>query len=276
MSGSIGQATHGVRREFTDQTTRRKVRQALLVCGMLYAVLYPVVNDAIAATFYGGYSRMSQAVSELSATGAPSRPFLTAVGPIFSLLQIGFGLGMWQSAHGKRAIRIAGAVLVGHGVMSLLWIFAPMSSREVIAAGAATSADSMHLVLAAGTGLFVAAYVAAFAIAFGWLFRVYSVLTLATALVFGRLSAQVDHLEAAEPTPYMGLLERIGMGAWLLWLAVAAVVLLRRNAHHMAVAASPGVADSPVAPSASAMGATSAPGESEPARPRGQRPMRLS
>lgn len=48
MSGSIRQAPHGVRREFTDQTTRRKVRQALLACGMLYAVLYTVVNDAIA------------------------------------------------------------------------------------------------------------------------------------------------------------------------------------------------------------------------------------
>jgi hypothetical protein len=32
----------------------------------------------------------------------------------------------------------------------------------------------------------------------------------------------------------MGLLERIGIGAWLLWLAVASVVLLRRNrARHL-------------------------------------------
>jgi hypothetical protein len=53
-----------------------------------------------------------------------------------------------------------------------------------------------------------------------------SVLTIATALVFGMLSGQVDRLEAGDPTPYMGLLERIGIGAWLLWLAVAAIVLL--------------------------------------------------
>ena len=139
---------------------------------------------------------------------------------------------MWRSAHGKRPVRVAGALVVGHGVMSFLWIFAPMSRREVIAAGGATSADTMHLVLAAGTGLFVAAYVAVFAVAFGWRFRAYSVLTLALALVFGRLSAQVDRLEAGDPTPYMGLLERIGIGVWLLWLAVAAVALLRRNTHN--------------------------------------------
>ena len=94
---------------------RLTVRQALLACGILYAVLYPVVNDGIAATLYAGYSRMSQAVSELSATGAAPRPFLTATGPIFTLLQIGFGVGMWQSAHGKRPIRVAGALLVAHG-----------------------------------------------------------------------------------------------------------------------------------------------------------------
>jgi len=237
MSGSIRQAPHEVRRKFRDQAARLNMRRALLACGILYAVLYPVVNDAIAATLYPGYSRTSQAVSELSATGAPPRPFLTVVGPIFTLLQIGFGVGMWQSAHGKRPVRVVGALLVGHGLMTLLWVFAPMSQREVIAAGGATSADTMHLLLAAGTGLFVAAYVAIFAIASGWFFRVYSVLTLGTALVFGRLSAQVDRIEAGDPTPYMGLLERIGIGAWLLWLAVASVVLLRRNsADNVAVA----------------------------------------
>jgi hypothetical protein len=192
-------------------------------------VLYPVVNDGIAATRYDGYSRMSQAVSELSAVGAPTRPFLVAVGPVFTLLQIGFGIGMWQSAHGSRAVRVAGALVVAHGAMSILWVVAPMSQREVIAAGGATSADTRHLVLAAGTGLFVAAYVAVFAMGSGWYFRAYSVLTLAVALVFGRLSAQVDRIEAGDPTPYMGLLERIGIGAWLLWLAAASAVLLRRN-----------------------------------------------
>jgi hypothetical protein len=104
----------------------------------------------------------------------------------------------------------------------------------VIAAGGATSADTLHLILAAGTGLFVAASVAVFAMARGWYFRGYSALTLAVALVVGRLSAQVDRIEAGDPTPYMGLLERIGIGAWLLWLAVASVVLLRRNrARHL-------------------------------------------
>jgi hypothetical protein len=214
---------------FQDEKSRMAVRRVLLACGVLYAVLYPIVNDAIAATLYDGYSRIDQAVSELSATGASTHTFLTAVGPVFSLLLIGFGLGVWRTANGKRSLRIAGALVVAHGAMSLLWMFGPMSQRGVIAAGGATSADTMHLALSAATGLFVAAYVATTAFGFGWVFRLYSVATIAAALVFGLLSAQVDKIEAGDPTPYMGLFERIGIGAWLLWMVVVGIVLLRRN-----------------------------------------------
>jgi hypothetical protein len=208
---------------------RVRLRDALLACGVAYALLYPVVNDVLAAAIYDGYDRLSQAVSELSATGAPSRPFLVTVLPLFSLLQVGFGVGIWMSAHGARSIRVAGALMVAHGGMSFLWLFAPMSPREVIAAGGATSADAMHLALAAGTGLFVAAYVTAFAVAYGWAFRLYSLATLAASLVFGMLSAQTDRIEAGAPTPSMGWLERAGIGAWLIWMAVVAILLLRRN-----------------------------------------------
>ncbi len=205
------------------------LRPALLSCGIGYAVLYPVVNDVVAARRYDGYSRMSQAVSELSATGAPTRPLLVAAGPVFSLIQTGFGAGIWQSAHGSRPIRLTGALMAAHGATSLLWLVAPMSPREVIAAGGATNADTMHLALGAATGMFVASYVTAFATANGTAFRLYSLGTLATALGGSLISAQVDRVQAGEPTPYMGLLERIGIGAWLQWMAVVGLRLLRRN-----------------------------------------------
>ncbi len=41
------------------------------------------------------------------------------------------------------------------------------------------------------------------------------------------LSAQVEQVEAGDATPIMGLVERVGIGAWLLWLAVVGIVLLR-------------------------------------------------
>lgn len=56
MSGSIRQAPHGVRREFPDQTTSRKVRHALLSCGMLYAVdpLVAVIGRRQERAIWGG------------------------------------------------------------------------------------------------------------------------------------------------------------------------------------------------------------------------------
>lgn len=99
---------------------------------------------------------------------------------------------------------LAGALIIAHGAMGFLWIVAPMSQREVIAAGGSTSADTMHLVLSGATGFFVAAYVATDAVAFGWAFWLYSIATVGTALLFGVLSAQVDRIEAGDATPYYG------------------------------------------------------------------------
>ena len=55
------------------KTTGTRLTQILLACGALYAVLYVVVNDVVAAGLYVGYDPVSQAVSELSATGSPAK-----------------------------------------------------------------------------------------------------------------------------------------------------------------------------------------------------------
>lgn len=64
----------------------------------------------------------------------------------------------------------------------------------------------------------------------GW-FRWYSLTTLAVLVVFGALAGtQGPQLAANEPTPWLGVFERINIGGYLLWLAVLAIVLLRTGA----------------------------------------------
>jgi len=47
-------------------------------------------------------------------------------------------------------------------------------------------------------------------------------------LVFGALTGmQAPKVPAGEPTPWMGLFERVSLWAWLLWMAVLAIILLR-------------------------------------------------
>jgi hypothetical protein len=68
------------------------------------------------------------------------------------------------------------------------------------------------------------------AAALGRRFRVYTLATLATFVVFGVLtSLQAADLAAGLPTPYLGLWERINMGAGMLWIAVLASALLLRT-----------------------------------------------
>jgi hypothetical protein len=49
--------------------------------------------------------------------------------------------------------------------------------------------------------------------------------------VFGALTGiQAAQLAAGEPTPWMGLFERISIAPWLLWMAVLHLVLCAEQA----------------------------------------------
>ena len=208
--------------------SRSRLATALLSCGVGYSLLYVIENDVVAARRYSGYSRMSQAVSELSAKGSPARPFLTATVPLSSALMVAFGIGVSKSAEGKRALRVAGGLLVGGGVMSVTWLPFPMSSRDEIAKGAGAANDIGHLVLSAATLVLILSQFAAGAVAFGRKFRVYSLLSGATVAGFGALTGiESQKMTRGEPTPWLGLFERIMLGAWLLWMSILAVILLR-------------------------------------------------
>ena len=213
------------------ESSRAPRVKLLLACGFVYGLAYVVANDVVAATFYDGYSRMSQAISELSATGAPTKPLLTVMSPVFSGLMIAFGIGVWKAARGKRALRVAGGLLAVHGAWMPLWLLAPMSQREVIAAGSGTSSDTMHIVLSGLTGLFVLSEIGFGAAAFGKRFRLYSILTAATVVIFAAVLTGVasTDLQAGEPTPWLGLVERIGVYAWMLWMGVLAIALIREE-----------------------------------------------
>jgi hypothetical protein len=204
--------------------------KVLVACGIVYAVSYAIANDVIAAPFYGGYSRLDQAVSELSAEGASTRPFLVAMVPIWSALLVAFGVGIWRAAGTKRSLRSLGVVIAVHGLWSLAWIWFPMSARVDLATAGPGVNDTGHLVLAAMTGVFALAEFALAAAAFGTRFRVYAAASVLVMLVFGALTGSAPtKIEAGEPTPWMGLFERVSIVMWLVLLATVAIALLRQG-----------------------------------------------
>ena len=212
-------------RTVTQATSR--LTQVLLACGVLYAALYVILNDVVAASLYEGYDPLSQAVSELSATGSPARAFLTAVFPVWPVLMIGFGIGVGRASGGRRALRVTGVLLVVQGIVALLWLAFPMTSRADMTSGAPAAANDVgHLVMTAVTIVLILSEIGISALAFGWRFRLYAIASAVTVVVFGALTAaQASKLPSGGPTPWMGLFERISIAPWLLWMAVLHVVL---------------------------------------------------
>jgi uncharacterized protein DUF998 len=200
------------------------VRKALLACGILASLLYLCMNVFIPLQ-WPGYSSAAQTISELSAIGAPTRPVWFALGVVYTLLIAAFGWGIWTASRGARRLRLAGALLVCSGLFGLFW--PPMHLR-----GAGFSlTDTLHIVWTAVSLLITLVVMGLAASEFGRGFRVFTFAILAIWLVCGTLTALAGpRLAANLPTPWIGVWERINAGAYLLWLVVFAIALIRRFA----------------------------------------------
>jgi hypothetical protein len=200
------------------------MRKILLVCGVASAIAY-LIGDIAGGLVWPDYSHTSQAISELMAIDSPSRWLVLPLVQLSVLLAIAFGIGMWQSAGRGRALRVAGAALIASGVLGFFaQVIFPMHMRG---AAPATS-DTMHATLTIVYVGVVLILVASAAAACGWRFRIYSAVTILVLVVFGILAGQdMSALAAQQPTPWLGLNERVNAYAYQVWIAALAIALLR-------------------------------------------------
>lgn len=206
--------------------SREMMRKALLVCGILSSLLYIAIN-IIVAMQWEAYDAVSQTVSELSAIGAPTRTLWIVLATPYTLLIIAFAWGVWKSAGSNRFLRIAGGLLIAYGALGVLWPFAPMHLRETLAAGGATFSDTLHITLGIATEIIYLLALGFAAAALGKMFRIYSIATFILLLVFGILTfLDAPDIAVNQPTPLIGVWERINIGLFLLWVVVLAIVLL--------------------------------------------------
>ena len=203
-------------------------RKALLVCGIASSVLYAAMIWGIR---YEGYSPISQVPSELTAIGAPTQALWARLGWIYTLLITAFGIGVWQAARSNRTVRFVGGLILAYASLGLLWPFAPMHQRDVLAAGGGTLSDTLHQVLGAATVFLMFLAIGFAATRFGTRFRRYSIVTIVVLLTFGGLTFwEAPRLGMNLPTPWIGLWERINISVFLLWVVMLAAVLWRTEA----------------------------------------------
>jgi len=210
-------------RSASSAARRLLLRRALLICGIVGAIVYPVA-DIFASARYPGFSYRDQAVSELFAIGAPTSALVVPLFTLSSALLFLFAIGIWMSSDGRRWVRPIAVMMALNTLNALvLWNFFPMHMRG----SQPGFTDLMHGLLAIDPFLLAAVVLAA--IAFRGRFRVYTIVTIVFTMSLALISLSfVSAVVANRPTPWMGALERASQYATNLWYAVFAVMLLRR------------------------------------------------
>jgi hypothetical protein len=205
---------------------RQARRDPWLTCGILAGILYIAMTLCV-GVLWDGYRAADQTISELSAIGAPTRPLWMALITVYAALMMAFGWTVWTSAR-NRALCVVGALLFTQTVFGIFW--PPMHQRDVLAAGGGTLTDTMHIVWTIVTSLFFTVALGFGAAALGRRFRVYSLVTMAIMLACGAWTGTyAPAMQANMPTPWAGVWERLNTSAFMLWIAVLAVALLRSD-----------------------------------------------
>lgn len=202
-----------------------KLLKVLLICGMVASLLYGAI-DILGGIVWHGYSFTSQAISELTAIGGPTRQLLAPLYPIYSLLMIAFGLGVLKLAGQRRTLRFIGFLQVIIGFVGLAWMPFPIHMRGV----EPTFTDTMHNTFAGVQTLFILSSIGLGTIAYGKRFGYYSSGTLVTLIACGTLTfAIAGQFVPQQLGNWFGLLERITVYGYMIWVIVLAIVLLREE-----------------------------------------------
>jgi len=198
------------------------LKKVLLVCGILSSLLY-VGTDILGGMLWEGYSFAHQAISELGAIGSPVGPLVSPFFTIYPVFVLAFGVGVWGSVGRNRALRVTGGLLIGIGLVGLAWTPFPMVLGEPVS----SLANTMHSIFAGVQVLLTLLAIGFGAVAYRNWFRFYSIGTILTLLVAGVVAFWLAAAQGGiAPPQWFGLIERINVYGYLLWMAVLAIVLL--------------------------------------------------
>jgi hypothetical membrane protein len=194
----------------------------LLFYGILAPVAY-ILTVFVGGVVTPGYSHVSQYVSELIQTGAPNKAILDPLFTLYNILVILFGIGLFQyvrgvQKHERKLVGTLGAITLAiEGLAGFLTLFFPQDPIG----SQVTTTGTMHIILASVSSLTTMLSM----LLLGMWFKttpalrgisLYSFVFLAVVFVSGGFAART----IANPSPFNGLIERVTIGGFLLWLLV--------------------------------------------------------
>jgi hypothetical protein len=205
--------------------------KVLMLCGMLAPVVY-VGTVTLGGILWPGYSHVSQAVSDLIATGAPNKALLDPLFALYNLLAIAFAIGLFQRIRaddpprGTMVATVGALVLVAQGLFGLVTLFFPEPRGGMDAP--ISSTGMMHIVFAGLSALTTMLAILLMAFWFRNIpnqrgYSLYSFISVGVVFVSGGLAAA----SIASQSSAGGLFERITIGGFLQWLFVLALMMYR-------------------------------------------------
>jgi len=203
------------------------MKRSLYILGILTPLFY-IFNVVLGGALWPGYSHVRQAISELTMAGVPNLALMDALFTIYGFMLLAFSLGFslrWGRA-GNRPLTISGIALVACAAAGLAMKF----FRQDPIGEPLTFTGTMHLILAGVTslGTIFAIFFAAAGfrkLPYAGDLRVFSLVMGAIVLVSGGLTAA----GTTQLPAIFGILERITIGAFMLWLLVISLSLLKSD-----------------------------------------------
>ena len=172
------------------------MHRGLLFCGILSSLWYIAINIYV-PTQYIGYSIASYTVSELSAFNAPTRILWVLLALLYPLLFSAFGWGVLQKAQRKHSLRLVGFLIVAYCLFNFYW--PPMHMRG----SEPTLSDTLHIVWAVITNIFMWLFMGFGALSLGKQFRIYTIVSIALHIIFGVLTfLEAPNIAKNGPYPF--------------------------------------------------------------------------
>lgn len=202
---------------------RLQTRKLLLTCGILSSLWYIAINIYVPSQ-YEGYSVVSYTISELSAIDAPTRNLWALLVVGYPILFAAFGWGVLQSPQSNKRLRTTGGLIIAYAFFNVYW--PPMHMRGL----QPTLTDTLHITWAMVTVLLMIVLMTLGALALGKRFRIYTIGSIALFVIFGTLTAlEGPNIPRNDPTPMIGIWERINIAVFMIWVIAFAIVLLKRE-----------------------------------------------
>lgn len=195
--------------------------------GGILSPIFFVLVDIIGGMITPDYSRIINAVSELTQAGSENIYLLSSLFFISAVMGIGFGIGIvTEFSYSRSKLIFSGGILIIiNGIFSgLTGTIFPMDPFNVDI----TFAGTLHIILTALNALMIMLLIPMMGIGFyrerQWeSFRLYSIITLLIIVIFGGSTPVLMMNDIG----LLGLFERIVIYSYLLWFFVLAFKLIR-------------------------------------------------